>query len=238
MTGIFTSFRFGGPTQGGGPAVGNPPDQSNAASPATAPSSRPGTGAPMGSTLIGTALDWITKALKPYSQQPPNALDESAIIPSLDVLNQGWALATYASGAIAFAQNTLSSLWNVIAKSASANAASFTGGDTVPFPQRGTFLARLIALDATHLGGAAPSNINIFLVPNATLFGASPSVLIATASVANAGGQVTASALLGSARDLLVPAGWDIEIQFPTTAAGESWVVHYAFACVPVGSRP
>lgn len=233
---LFDAFRYGGPPNGGGPAVGNPPDTSGAASPATAPSTTPGKG-PQGRTLLGTALGWITQALRPYNQQPPNSLDESAIIPTLDVLNQGWGLATYASGAIAFAAGTLSSIWNIIAASANSNAGAFTGGNTQPFPLAGTaFLAKLIGLDATHLNGAAPATINFFLVPSPKLFGASPAVTVASASVA-ANATASYASLVGGAT-ILVPPGWDLEIQFPTTAAGELWAVHYAFACLPVGSRP
>lgn len=234
MAKLFDAFRFGGPTQGGGPQVGNAPNDAGAAAPTTAPSTQPGRGK-LGSTLLGTALGWITQALKPYSQQPPNALDESAIIPTLDVLNQGWALATYASGAIAFAQNTLSSIWNILAKSASANPGSFTGGDSVPFPARGSFLAKLLAIDLTHLGGAATGTVNIFLVPSPALFGASPAVLVASPAVPAATLNQVVPITNGP---LLIPSGWDLEVQFPTTGAGESWVVHYAFACLPVGSRP
>lgn len=234
MAKLFDAFRYGGPTQGGGPQVGNAPKVDGAAAPTTAPSTRPGRG-PLGSTLLGTALGWITQALKPYSQQPPNALDESAIIPTLDVLNQGWALATYASGAVVFAQNTLSSIWNILAKSASANPASFLAADSVPFPARGSFLAKLLAVDATHLGGAAPATVNLFLVPNPALFGASPSVLVASASVAAATNNAVFPVTNGP---ILIPPGWDLEVQFPTTGAGESWVVHYAFVCLPLGSRP
>lgn len=233
---LFDAFRYGGPTQGGGPRVGNPPDTSGAAAPSHAPSTAPGRG-PQGRTALGTALAWITAALKPYNQQSPNSLDESAILPVLDVLNQGWGLATFASGAIAFAAGTLSSIWNIIADTASANPGAFTGGDTQPFPAKGTaFLAKLIALDAVHIGGAAPATINFFLVPNPKLFGASPAVTVASASVA-ANATASYATLVGS-REILVPPGWDLEVQFPTTAAGEQWVTHYAFACLPAGSRP
>lgn len=234
---LLDAFRYGGPTQGGSPEVGHAPDTSGDAGPSSSPSnnSRRGT-VDRGTTTLGTALSWIRAALNPFNQQTPNALDQGPVTPTLDVLNAGWGLATFASGAIAFGAGTLSSIWNIIAASASANAGAFTGGNTLPFPKT-PFLAVLLGLDATHLGGAAPATINFLLVPSPALFGASPSITVASASVANAGG-VASYATLSAGQTVRVPAGWDLEIQFPTTGGGETWVVHYAFACLPVGGMP
>lgn len=242
MSNIFDAFKFGTPTDGGHPAVGRAPRDAGAASPSTSPTREvtpPGTLGLV--TPLRVALSWLVAALQPNSNQPPSLLDESAIQPTVDVLNQGWALATYAYGSATYAPAAggPAIAYNIITNQIGVPAAPPTADFVIlqqNFPAAGTgFLARLVALSAAHNNGAGPTAISFFLAPQVTRFFQTPSVDIATATVA-ANAVATSNAL--GFQDLIIPAGWDLSILFPATAAGETWVVNYAFACLPVGSRP
>lgn len=178
----------------------------------TEPGPTPGTppSSPNTATGIGRVLTWLVNALGLLGQSIPTTLKNDFVRPTIDVFNNGWAFMI-------------------------PDEIQFTGvapgGGVAVATGRDTNVRQILDMSLNHTAGAGPVLANIYLINNQ---GLGNKIFLKSVSIA-AATILGMADLLGGTR-VLIPPGYQLSLDMPVLAGGDTLVWTVLTARLPTGS--